>query len=132
MTPDSLRSLLADLLEQNTFWDLEARSVTASPSATGGWDVSLEVDARKSVVDTAGMETSVEMDDLIEIGIYASDDLGEPLYLEVHRIRSGIQTIAVTVPGRPAMTGIDPRHLLIDVEPGNNRLDISASPPEGS
>ena len=132
VTPDSLRSLLADLLEQNTFWDLGARSVTASPSATEGWDVSLEVDARKSVVDTGGMETSVEMDDLIEIGIYASDDLGEPLYLDVHRIRSGIQTISITVPGRPAMAGIDPRNLLIDVEPGNNRLDISASPPEGS
>ena len=40
--------------------------------------------------------------------------MGEP-YLQKHRIRSGKQTIAVTVPQKPARAGIDPRHLLSDL-----------------
>ena len=38
--------------------------------------------------------------------------LSAPLYVRKHRIRSGEQTITVTVPGRPAHAGIDPYHLL--------------------
>jgi hypothetical protein len=90
--------------------------------------VSLEVLARKVVVDTAGVETDVPMNDLIEIGVYAPAEDGEargtPLYLEMHRVRSGPQTITITVPGRPGRAGIDPRHLLIDVAPFDNLVDV--------
>ncbi|NNF26510.1 MAG: hypothetical protein HKN73_04700, partial [Gemmatimonadetes bacterium] len=98
----------------------------------GSWQVSIDVEALKSTVDTAGAETMVPMDDLVEIGVYASDPSEAPLYLEQHRIRSGPQTLFITVSGRPARAGIDPRHLLIDVEPGNNVLPISQPPLEGS
>jgi hypothetical protein len=47
----------------------------------------------------------------------------------MHRIRTGQQTITVTVPGRPARAGIDPRHLLIDVEPGDNLMDVQDPTP---
>ena len=76
--------------------------------------------ARKVVVDSAGAETEVPMDDLVEVGVFAAAEdggLGEPLYLRMHRIRSGEQRITVTVPRQPARAGIDPRNLLIDVEP---------------
>ena len=67
--------------------------------------------ARKVVVDEAGVETEVPMDDWMEVGVF---DEGEP-YLQKHRIRSGKQTITVTVPQKPARAGIDPRHLLSDL-----------------
>jgi len=57
------------------------------------------------------------MDDLIEIGVFApgdGDGLGESLYLERHRIRSGEQTIRIIVPREPARAGIDPYKELID------------------
>jgi hypothetical protein len=47
----------------------------------------------------------------------------------MHRIRSGPQTITVTVPERPARAGIDPRHLLIDVQPADNVADVPDDPP---
>ena len=34
--------------------------------------------------------------------------------------------ITVTVPGRPARAGIDPRNLLIDVKPGDNLAPVSS------
>ncbi len=65
------------------------------------------------VVDEAGVETEVPMDDWMQIGI---DESGKPLHLQMHRIRSGEQTITVTVARRPTRTGIDPNHLLIDLK----------------
>ncbi len=74
--------------------------------------------ARKVVVDEAGVETEVPMDDWIEVGVL---DEGEP-HLQRHRIRSGKQTIAVTVPQKPARAGIDPRHLLSDLGEMDNNI----------
>ncbi|MGH7576592.1 MAG: ABC transporter permease, partial [Longimicrobiales bacterium] len=132
VTPDSLHTLLGDLLERNTFWDLTVERATTEPTSDGSWRVDLELEARKVVVDTAGVETGMPMDDLVEIGVYApgeGDERGEPQYLALHRIRSGPQTITVTVPGRPARAGIDPRRLLIDVSPYDNVVEIPEPSP---
>ena len=128
VTPDSLKPLLADLFEANTFWELAAKRVTAEQDDKGAWQVTLDVRARKVVVDSEGLETEVPMDDLVEVGVFApagDGGLGEPLYLRMHRIRSGEQRITVTVPSKPARGGIDPRNLLIDVEAGDNVREVS-------
>jgi ABC-2 type transport system permease protein len=128
VTPVSLRYLLVDLFEANTFWELAAKRVTARQAETGNWQVTLDVHARKVVVDSAGAETEVPMNDLVEVGVYAAADdgaLGEPLYLRMHRVRSGDQRITVTVPRKPGRAGIDPRSLLIDVETTDNLREIT-------
>ena len=80
--------------------------------------------ARKVVDDSAGVETEVPMDDWVQVGVFApaeeSEEEGKPLYVQMHRIRSGKQTITVTVPVEPAGVGIDPYHLLIDPATDNN------------
>lgn len=57
------------------------------------------------VVDSAGVETEVPMDDWVEVGVFAPAEKGEepgkPPYLQTHRILSGKQTITVTVPREP-------------------------------
>jgi len=124
VTPDSLQYLLHDLFEANTFWDLETERAMAEQTEAGTWQVTLDVRARKVVVDTEGVETPVPMDDWVEIGVFAPAEegnvLGEPIYLEKHRIRSAVQTITVMVPRKPARAGIDPYHLLIDLEMDDN------------
>jgi hypothetical protein len=128
VTPDSLRYLVHDLFAANTFWELETEQATAVQTEGGTWRVTLDVRARKVVVDTAGVETDVPMDDWVQIGIFAPRAEGEasavPLYLRMHRIRSGEQTITVTVPRKPARVGIDPNHLLIDLEMGDNFQEV--------
>jgi ABC-type transport system involved in multi-copper enzyme maturation permease subunit len=124
VTPDSLQYLLKDLLAANTFWKLETRKATAEQTKAGAWQVTLRVRARKVTVDPAGIETEVPMDEWIPVGVFAptgqGTEFGETLYMRMHRIRSGDQTITVTVPGKPADAGIDPYHLLIDLEPFDN------------
>ena len=123
VTPDSLKPLLHDLFEVNTFWTFDTKKATAVQTAAGTWQVTMEVDAHKVVADSAGKETEVPMTrvgrdrDLRTRG--PGEMLGKPLYVQKHRIRSGTQTITVTVPERPARGGIDPYNLL-DWEEGDN------------
>lgn len=101
----------------NTFWQLRTERVKAKQTPAGTWQVTLDVKARKVVIDEAGVETELPMDELVEIGIFGPAETGRvelsaPLHLQKHRIRSGQQTITVTVPRKPRLAGIDPRHLL--------------------
>jgi hypothetical protein len=50
---------------------------------------------------------------------------GDPWHLAgKHRVRSGQQRIAVTVPREPIRAGIDPNHLLIDLETGDTIEEV--------
>jgi ABC-type transport system involved in multi-copper enzyme maturation permease subunit len=125
VTPESLHYLLHDLFEANTYWELETERATAEQTGAGSWQVTLDVQARKVVVDEAGVETEVAMDDWVEIGVFApAEEVDEPLYMQTHRIRSGTQTITVTVPRKPARAGIDPDLLLVNLETGDNIEEV--------
>lgn len=128
ITPDSLQSLLGDLFERNTYWELETKSVSTKAAGEGKWLVTLDVTARKVVVDTRGAETEVPLNDLVEIGVYAAGGnatRGAPLYRAMHRIKPGAQRITVLVATQPVRAGIDPRNLLIDADPGDNLKEIA-------
>ena len=132
VTPDSLRPLLHDLFEVNTFWTFDTKRATARQMANGKWQVTFDVEARKVVSDSAGAETELPINEAVELGVFApagpGEILGKPLYVEKHRIRSGRQTITVTVSEKPARGGIDPYNLL-DWEEGDNIEGINV---EGS
>jgi ABC-2 type transport system permease protein len=125
---DSLQPLLHDLFAANTFWELETKQATAKQTKGGAWQVTLNVQARKFVVDSIGVETKLPLNDWIEIGIYpgakADKVIEKPLYLQKHCIHSGQQTITVMVPGKPSRAGIDPNNLLIDWEVDDNTEEV--------
>jgi hypothetical protein len=50
--------------------------------------------------------------------------LGVPLHVQRHRIRSGTQTIRITVPREPRRVGIDPFSKLIDRDRRDNVVDL--------
>ena len=130
VTPPELRYLLADMFEANTYWELAAKRVEAERTVTGEWRVTLDVRARKVMVDEQGVETEVPMDDLVEIGVFTAAREGEPgapPYVRMHRVRSGEQRISLTVPVEPARAGIDPRNLLIDMDPDDNLAELTGS-----
>jgi hypothetical protein len=133
VTPDSLRPLLHDLFEVNTFWTFDTKKATAVQTALGAWQVTLDVEAHKVVADSAGKETELPVTDWVEMGVFApaapGEVLGKPLYVQKHRVRSGRQTITVTVSQKPARAGIDPYNLL-DWDEGDNieRIEVESRP----
>jgi ABC-2 type transport system permease protein len=127
VTPDSVRPLLADLFETVTLWEVKTERAVAERTERGEYEVALDVVARKVRADSLGKETETPMDDLVELGVFAAgagDDLGAPLYLKQHRIRSGTQRIRVTVPKEPSRAGIDPYRMLIDRQGGDNVVEV--------
>ncbi|MBA4850365.1 M1 family aminopeptidase [Emticicia sp. BO119] len=131
VTPDSLHYLLHDFFEKNIFWQLETKEATAKKTKAGFWQVTLNIAARKWAVDTAGTETKLPMNDWIEIGVFApaeaGKETGKQLYLQKRLIKSGQQSITVTVPQKPARVGIDPNHLLIEWEIEDNSKEVKLS-----
>jgi hypothetical protein len=128
VTPDSLQYLLTDLFETVTLWDVRTERASVQPTGTGAFEVTLDVVAKKTRADSVGVETEVPMNDLVEIGVFAPPaegaDAGEQLYLTRHRVRSGKQTIRVTVPKAPARAGIDPYNKLIDRDREDNVVAV--------
>jgi hypothetical protein len=123
VTPDSLQSLLGDLFERNTYWELETRHVSAEPAAQRKWRVTLNIIARKVTVDPQGVEAEVPMNDLVEIDVYGaggSATRGVQLYRSLHRLKAGAQQVSVLVEAKPIRAGVDPRYLLIDADPTDN------------
>lgn len=128
VTPDSFGYLLPDLFAKNAFWELTATSARLEPAAAGTWRVRFTIKANKVAVDSLGTETAVPLNDYVEIGLYstaASEEPGQPLYLQQHRIHAGTQTITLTVPKRPKSAGIDPRQLLVDRNMDDNYAQIT-------
>ncbi|MGV3586957.1 MAG: hypothetical protein ACO1OF_08160 [Adhaeribacter sp.] len=128
VTPDSLQYLVHDLFAANTFWELKTDLATAKQTAAGTWQVTLAVEARKITVDGLGRETNIPMHDWLEIGVYAPRATGaasaKPLYCQKHRIKSGKQTFILYVSEQPERAGIDPNHLLIDLNLNNNTRKV--------
>ena len=127
VTPDSLKYLLHDLFEQNTFWAMEAIESTATPLKNGNWEVTFKFKIEKTAVDEAGVVTELPMNDYIDLAVYANSPeggLGELLYLETHKLKAGEQVVTIEVSQEPDLAGIDPKHLLIDREPLNNFIGI--------
>jgi len=135
VTPDALQYLLTDLFETVTLWDVKTSRAVVERTESGQYEVTLDVVAKKMRADSVGHETEMPMDDFVEIGVFASgrdggtddvvsdvvsESLGVPLHLQRHRIRSGKQTIRITVPREPARAGIDPLHKLIDRDREDN------------
>ncbi|MGB3183517.1 MAG: hypothetical protein WBB45_19160 [Cyclobacteriaceae bacterium] len=116
-TPDSLKYLLHDLFKVNAFWDIKAGNIRATKLNGGRYKVHMDVTAKKVVYDSLGTTSEPEMDEWIDIGIFApakrgEGELSKPLYVKRHRIRTGKQTIEVTVDGKPGLAGADPYHIL--------------------
>lgn len=111
VTPERYRPLLSDLFAKNTYWEFENERATARQTEAGSWEVTLEVQGRKTVVDEANIVTEIPMDDWIEVGVFGDGER----YLQKHHIGPGKQTIKITVPQKPERAGIDPHHLLSDL-----------------
>jgi hypothetical protein len=132
-TPDSLRPLLSDLFEHITLWNMRADSARAERVPGGGYRVTLFVDASKARADGTGNQRPVEMNDLVDVGVFAGPardgSPGEALYLRQHRIHAGKQSIVLTVPRLPTRAGIDPYRTLIERQRDDNVAEIGDGKP---
>ncbi len=128
-TPEEYRYLVEDMFEHITLYDNRCEEARYEETDDGRYRVTLSLKSRKVRADGDGVETEVEHNDWIEVGLFGEErDGDEPtLYLEKHRLESGTTEVELVVDERPVRAGIDPRHLLVDRVPRDNVRKVASS-----
>ncbi len=126
VTPDDLQYLITDFFETITLYDNRATEATWRRREDGKYLVTLKVQSAKVRADDQGRETATDMDDLIDIGVFAGSGRQErELYLQKHRLTGGEASFEIVVDEQPSLAGIDPYNKLIDRVSGDNVVAVT-------
>jgi ABC-2 type transport system permease protein len=118
--PADKQQLITDLFEKITLYDVKASHAVAKRRGDGRYDLTFTVDARKLYADGQGHETPAPMEETLDVGAFdvepghAGYDAGKVIAVQKLRIRSGVQTVTLTVSRLPKFAGVDPFNELID------------------
>ncbi len=131
-TPDSLQYLIEDLFEEITLFDNRVvDGATFEALEDGRYRVSFEVQTAKIRADSLGAETSIPMNDYVDLAVFGRPDgdqeRGPKLAVERRRLADGEHTVEFLVDQEPWEVGIDPDFLLIDRIPDDNVKRVRAN-----
>jgi ABC-2 type transport system permease protein len=130
------QALITDLFERITLYDARVVSAKTRERADGRWDVTLVVEARKLYADGEGAETEAPLNEEFEIGVFTAEpgegafSSADVVLFDRHPVRSGRQTITVTVDREPRFAGIDPYNKRIDRNSDDNVMAVTATDAE--
>lgn len=123
-------ALITDLFEKITLLDVKAQNAKAKALPDGRWQVSFEVDAKKLYADGHGRETEAPLDEPFDVGVFSAEpgrrgySAQAVLGFERRPVKSGRQTVTLTVAGKPAFVGVDPYNKRIDRNSGDNVVAV--------
>jgi ABC-2 type transport system permease protein len=124
-TPE--QKFINNLFEQITLYDLKLLSIDSSPTASGTFDITLNIEAQLLKADGEGQEIRLPLEEYVDLGLSMKhpDELlseNDLFYLSRHKIVSGENRIVINVLENPKFALIDPYIRLIDKELENNYL----------
>jgi hypothetical protein len=126
-TPAEFQYLIDDGFDRIVLYDDKTLTATSRRTPAGKYEVTLDVQARKSQVDADGNETPMPLADYIEIGVFSGKkDEEKPLYLERKKFTQERQVFTLLVDEKPTRAGIDPYNKLIDRIADDNMIDVTA------
>ena len=123
---DEDQTLITDLFERITLYDLKVNQPTATRRPDGKWDVTLPIEAKKFYVTGEAVETETPLHERIEIGLFTAEpgrkafDQSHVLMMERHPVRSGRQVLKFVSEKKPLFAGVDPYNFYIDRDSANN------------
>jgi hypothetical protein len=122
VTPDSLQSIIHDMFETITLFENKTTEASYVEKAKGQYEVTLKVSAEKMRADSTGLESTIAINDWIDIGVYGKSKAGKDslIYLKKHKITKKENQFKITVNSKPRKAGIDPLHKLIDRHSNDN------------
>jgi hypothetical protein len=125
-TPPELQYYITDAFESIVLYDNKALAATVSETPDKKYKVTLTVQARKLKSDGSGVETSMPMNDFIDVGLFTGKkDQETVLYLKKEKFTAEKQTFEILVDQMPTRAGIDPQNKLIDRDADDNTMDVT-------
>ncbi len=122
VTPDSLHYVIEDAFLNIVLYENEMTDVQVSQSGNE-YSVTVEILGKKVHSDGRGVQTEVDMNDLIPIGI--TNASGELMYYQMHRLQSNSNSLQITLKEKPAWVNIDPKGILIERKRADNQIIIN-------
>jgi len=127
-TPDELKYIITDLFETITLFDNRAVEATWRQTPDKKYVVKIKVSAKKLRADGLGAEKEIQIDDLVDFGVFIGEKKNEKaLFLAKRRITQSETEFEVTVDQQPTRAGIDPYNKLIDRNPDDNVVTVNKS-----
>ncbi len=127
VTPDSLQYIITDMFETITLVENKAEKAEFEALSNGKYKVILETKSQKFRSDSLGNESQIEMQDWVDIGVYAKGEKNKDklIYLQKHKITQEQNTFEIMVDEKPVKAGIDPINKLIDRHVDDNVKTVS-------
>ncbi|MEO8133921.1 MAG: M1 family aminopeptidase [Betaproteobacteria bacterium] len=124
--------LITDLFEKITLYDMKATDATAKKLADGKYEVTFTVDGKKLYADGKGKETEAPLDEPFDIGVF-TEEPGKKGYrresvllTDRQPMKTGKQTITLTVDKLPKFVGVDPFNKRIDRNSDDNVTRVAS------
>lgn len=123
------QSLITDLFERVTLYDLKVTQPTAVRRPDGKWDVTVPVEAKKFYV-ADGADSETPLAERIEVGLFTAEPgrdafaASSVILMERHPIRSGRQMLRFVSDRKPSYAGVDPYNFYIDRNSADNVLGV--------
>lgn len=126
------QQLITDLFEKITLYDLKTKTAAVKKRADGRYDVNLTIEAKKVYADGKGKETPVAIPagEVFDLGVFDAEP-GKPgfgpknvLAFRTTTLKSGVQTIVLTVDKPPKFAGVDPYNKQIDRNSDDNAIRV--------
>ncbi len=119
------KSFISNLFEHITLYDLKTTDVEVTDRADGQFDITISINASLMRADGQGIEVEEDFAEMIDIGLFSEDpeDLSADntvQYIKKHEIKTGENTIVLTVKEKPKYVGVDPFVRLIDRDSADN------------
>ncbi len=112
--PDSLKYLITDWFKDITLYDNRVKETSYKELANGQFEVEINIESAKIKADSLGVETKVEMNDWIDLGVFADHEEDSLVFQKRVLINAPKMTFTFVIDDKPVRTAIDPRMLLID------------------
>jgi aminopeptidase N len=128
------QQLITDLFEKITLYDLKTKTAAVKKRADGRYDVTLTIEAKKAYADGKGVETTVPIPagEVFDVGVFDAEP-GKPgfapknvLAFRTTTLKSGSQSIVVTVDKPPKFAGVDPYNKQIDRNSDDNAIKVGS------
>jgi aminopeptidase N len=112
--PDSLSYLIDDWFKEITLYDNRLTNASVETLANGKFKVTMDIEAYKIKADTIGNETRVDINDWIDIGIYADTEESDLILEKRVKFKESNFQLTFEVDRQPIKAAIDPRRILIE------------------
>lgn len=125
------QSLITDLFEKIIFWEFKATNAVATFEGQGRWRVMVTVTSDKKQATPMGAETSVPLNDTVDIGLFAADPSAEGftpkdvIALEKRVVTGGTGSFVFYADRKPAFAGINPYLKLIEQQSQDNVVAVT-------